>query len=55
MGFITMLFTNPFLYSWIVERVIDEVKNISMRLKKVGSMRPLNRVVKTQLGNRSRE
>jgi hypothetical protein len=34
MGFITMLFTNPFLYSWIVERIIDGVKNISMRLKK---------------------
>jgi len=49
MGFMTMLLTNPFLYYWIVERIINEVKNLSMRLKKVRSMRPLNRVAKTQL------
>jgi len=34
MGFMTMLLTNPFLYSWIVERAINEVKNLSMRVKK---------------------
>ena len=55
MGFMTMLLTNPFLYYWIVERIINEVKNLSMRLKKVGSMRPLNRVAKTQSESRSRE
>ncbi len=49
MGFMTMLLTNPFIYSWIVERIINEVKNLSMRLKKLGSIRPLNRVAKTQL------
>ena len=49
MGLMTMLPTNPFLYCWIVERIINEVKDLSMRLKKVGSMPPLNRVAKTQL------
>ena len=34
MGSMTILLTNPFLYSWIVERVINEVKNLSMRVKK---------------------
>ena len=34
MGFMTMLLTNPFLYSWIVERILNEVKNLSMKLKK---------------------
>jgi hypothetical protein len=55
MGFMTMLLTNPFLYSWIVEKIINEVKNLSMRVKKVGSMRLLNRVAKTQSENCSRE
>ena len=49
MGFVTTLLTNPSLYYWIVERIIDEVKNLSKRLKKLGSIRPLNRVAKTQL------
>jgi len=34
MGFMTMFLTNPFLYPWIVERAINEVKNLSMRVKK---------------------
>jgi len=34
MGFMTMLLTNPFLYYWIVERIINEVKNLSMRLRR---------------------
>jgi hypothetical protein len=34
MGFMAMLLTNPSIYSWIVERITDEVKNLSMRLKK---------------------
>ncbi len=33
-----MLFANPFIYSWIVERITDKVKNLSMKVKKVGSM-----------------
>ena len=51
----SMLFADPFIYSWIVERITDKVKDLSMRLKKVGSIHPLNQVAKTQLENRSRE
>ena len=35
MGFMTMLLTNPFLYSCIVEGAINGIKNISIRVKKL--------------------
>ena len=34
MGVMTMLLTNPSLYYWIVERIIDEVKNSLDEIKK---------------------
>ncbi|HXY87509.1 MAG TPA: hypothetical protein VEG44_03640 [Candidatus Acidoferrales bacterium] len=52
MGFMTMLLTNPVIYSWIADRSFSEVKNLSMRVKKwISAMRPVkpNRVAKTQL------
>ncbi|HXY87581.1 MAG TPA: hypothetical protein VEG44_04015 [Candidatus Acidoferrales bacterium] len=35
MGFMTMLLTNPFLYSWIVERAFNGIKNTPIRVKKL--------------------
>jgi len=33
MGLMTMLLTNPFLYSWIVEKAVNGVKNLLMRVQ----------------------
>jgi len=50
MGFMTVLLANPFLCSWIAERITDEVKNLSMRLKKSGIYAPIKPSGKGSVG-----
>ena len=37
-GLMAMLFANPFIYSWIVERITEKVKVLSMRVKTAESI-----------------
>ena len=50
MGFMTMLLTNPFIYSWIEEKIINEGKNLSIRVKKSGIYTPIKPTGKDSVG-----